>query len=230
MKHKILVGGAITVAVLVVLAVFLRTTNTLQFYRIQVTSNAPTYYPGDHFFATNTREPARMDFITFRISYPDVGPTIAVFRLIGLPGDVVAIKDGNVRVNGINLDNDLNLMRHYRISNQHRTVEVTELEEEINLADNGFATGPDSTDYMFPENAISERLINARQIILPPGEADEDIRKRWHKPWNLDQFGPLRIPPGQYFVLGDHRYGANDSRYAGLIPEKDVVGVVLGEN
>jgi signal peptidase I len=35
---------------------------------------------------------------------------------------------------------------------------------------------------------------------------------------------PQRIPPDQYFVLGDHRNSSNDSRAWGTVPRKDIYG------
>ncbi|HEY0158054.1 MAG TPA: signal peptidase I [Thermoanaerobaculia bacterium] len=37
-------------------------------------------------------------------------------------------------------------------------------------------------------------------------------------------FGPIEVPPGHYFFLGDNRDNANDSRYQGFTEEKDIRG------
>ena len=37
-------------------------------------------------------------------------------------------------------------------------------------------------------------------------------------------YGPARIPPGQYFVLGDHRISSNDSRIFGTVPASYIYG------
>jgi len=39
-----------------------------------------------------------------------------------------------------------------------------------------------------------------------------------------DTFGPLRVPPHRYFVLGDNRDNSADSRYIGLVPRRNIVG------
>lgn len=81
----------------------------------------------------------------------------------------------------------------------------------------------------------------AKRVIGLPGETVE-IRKKQvsidgeplEDPWayrvrgrdhpRLDEFGPLTIPPGNLFVLGDNRGNSNDSRFMGPIPLDRVVG------
>jgi signal peptidase I len=39
-----------------------------------------------------------------------------------------------------------------------------------------------------------------------------------------DTWGPLVIPPGKYFMMGDNRYCSKDGRYWGLVPRENLRG------
>ncbi len=58
--------------------------------------------------------------------------------------------------------------------------------------------------------------INGRALIEPY------VREPWR-----GELQALRIPAGQYFVMGDNRNESFDSRSFGLVPEDDIVGKAL---
>jgi signal peptidase I len=56
------------------------------------------------------------------------------------------------------------------------------------------------------------------------GQPLKEPYARWR---SNGEMGPLRVPVGQLFMLGDNRNQSEDSRYWGPIPEENVIGEPL---
>lgn len=67
--------------------------------------------------------------------------------------------------------------------------------------------------------AKGERYLNSRKEVLLEGTLTPDF--------TLEELtGEVRVPAGHYFVLGDNRQGATDSREYQFVKQSEIIGVV----
>jgi signal peptidase I len=131
-------------------------------YRVPSVSMSPTLTVGDHILSNNfilhTRELERGELVVFR--FPADLEKMFVKRIVGLPGDIVEMKNKTLVVNN---------------------------------------------------NEISEDYVE---------HSDSEIVE------NRDNFGPVQVSVDSFFLLGDNRDYSLDSRFFGLVPKKNIKGIV----
>ena len=129
-------------------------------------------------------EPRRGDIVTF---FSPQGGTRLVKRIVGIPGDTIAMRKNVLYVNGI----------------------AARYSEPALVREPPTEPGAGTALRMTESIAGSRRRIQ----YLPDASSMRD-------------FGPVAVPPRNYFMLGDNRDNSADSRYIGPVPRRLLIGRV----
>ncbi|MFM0322875.1 signal peptidase I [Caballeronia glebae] len=196
----------------VILAVFVVRSFIIEPFKIPSGSMVPTLLVGDFILVnkyeyglrlpiTNTKMTdgsplKRGDVVVFR--YPKDESVDYIKRVIGLPGDTVAYEDKKLTING-------------------KPVPETSLPDYFDDERIGYAK-------QFEEDLDGRKnaILNNPQV--PPfvvGADDFPFRDNCN--YNA-QGVTCKVPPGNYFMMGDNRDNSADSRYWGFVPDKNIVG------
>jgi signal peptidase I len=203
---------ALIMSVLPALAIFLGARQLLaEAYHIPTGSMEPTLLVGDWLFVNKLRfgphipfmswnlpgyaSPARGDVtvfvsppqdVTIRITPDDVTPTL-VKRIVGVAGDTLLMRHGELTVNG----------------------SVVPSPSVFSHPD---AVAVEPQAFFGWQHQIEIRNSRFGQPVAAP---------------SLHEWGPLVVPSGTVFMLGDNRDNSVDSRYYGLVPRANLRGTPM---
>ncbi|WP_295118456.1 signal peptidase I [uncultured Chitinophaga sp.] len=160
-------------------------------------SSEPTLLVGDR-IVVNTRAYNNED-----IAYGDMVVYIhnghyVIHRVIGLPGDELDILANNPVING-------------RVCAEKLVSEVTHKEGEFDPGD----------EFGSP---IKKQLFTQ---VLPNGHSYSVYKTPRILDTSFHTMKGIRVPAGHYFIMGDNRDNALDSRYEGPVPKDSIVGKAL---
>lgn len=203
-----------------------RLSGMLSYYNIASTGTEPNLKLNSHFVGSNLMTPKRLDFAYYNSFNEDLGEMIIIQRLIAMPNDVVKCVDGRFFVNDIDVDDSLNLRYSYKLS-------IDDFNSHIKhdfVNDESFYAYPinkDSIVAFLDEDYVEDLSISLqRQMSNDYSNLSKDMSSKTND-WTINNFGPITIPEGKYFFVGDNRDNSLDSRYNGLVDEKDIKGALL---
>jgi signal peptidase I len=200
----------------VILAVFVLRSFLFEPFKIPSGSMIPTLLVGDLILVNKfhygirlpvinkkivqNHDPQRGDVVVFR--YPKDPSQDYIKRVVGVPGDEVSFRNQQLYVNGKAEPLEPTPPPGYYDEDMLRY--YPEYIEDLDGVRHAILINPQSRPFYPPEDQISfPHRENCRY-------SAEGVT--------------CKVPPGNYFMMGDNRDNSQDSRYWGFVPDENIVG------
>jgi len=195
----------VELVVSIIVVVFFIRLAVVEAFRIPTSSMEDTMLVGDFLlvnkFVYGVRSP---DWVG--VPFTRMGFFVPFFRLPSIkepkPGDVIVFRYPR--------DPNLSYIKRL-IAVEGQTVEIRDKQVYI--------------DGVAFENPTHSKFISS--LTMPAGSIDPQIYPTNLTRRNKDNYGPVTVPEGQLFVMGDNRDNSQDSRYWGFLPREKVIGKAL---
>ena len=151
------------------------------------------------------KKPELYDLAVYCI--PDKSDVLLVKRLIGLPGDTLLIKDGELYINGECLKQPNNIIKTYR-------------DEPVDFPENTTWSTHNYGPLIIPAAGMTFDLSENNMYYI------KSIMEREGFDFSEGVQNIYTFRENYYFMLGDNRINSYDSRFTGFVSESDLEGVI----
>lgn len=195
-------------------------------FKIPSESMVPTLLVGDHIFVKRFIYGLRVPFTKFWLTefdgpkhgdvvvfnYPENERVDYIKRVIGLPGDVVAMKEGELFINGQPLPSQV--------------YEVTKASPDDACVMN---LKPEAENILSADMKPFPFFMKNKKFTQKIETMDNGLRhmvqRSLDQPVNMNF--DIKVPPRSYFVMGDNRDLSYDSRFWGFVPRENLKGKAI---
>jgi signal peptidase I len=200
-------------------------TGILKAYKNSTIANEPNLKLNSRILISNLVTPKNGDFIGYNYEDNFSGKQMRIHRLYGKENDTLQIINGILFLNNIDVDKGIDHIHFY----QTYIAEYLKIKQAEKIPDEYFAFPIDNNkvNVLLQDSLANKYGLTSKRLIDKKEDIDKSIQKIFNKNWNKDNFGPLIIPSGKIFVIGDNRDNSEDSRYIGLIDTSQIVGVLV---
>lgn len=220
LKSKIFTRLLISASVFTGLLIIAKLTGVLQYAFLPAAGSEPTVKRNSFVFFSNALSHEKFKLLVYNQKNTNFDSGSYVQRLVAKENDVLQIIDGELLINNKNVDQNFTLKRAYKIDRgfvNHLIENGHDFNDFYPFGDDYFIAQLSDKD--LKDGFFYERYINTSY--------DKEIFATFGKKWNADNFGPVKIPMGKLFFIGDNRNASLDSRYCGFVDENEVVGRVF---
>jgi signal peptidase I len=200
----------------VILVVFLLRSFLFEPFKIPSGSMIPTLLIGDLILVNKyhygirlpvinkkiieNHDPQRGDVMVFR--YPKDTSVDYIKRVVGIPGDEVSFRSQRLYVNGVEAPIE-------------QAPPPGFYDEDLRLY------FPEYTEKFGDQSHNILLNLGAQPFYGPPDKIEFPFRDNCH--YSAEGL-TCKVPPGNYFMMGDNRDNSQDSRWWGFVPDENIVG------